>query len=80
MGEKPMQSLIDLKTKAEEMWIFKGRAGLIRKIQSSIDMIKMYKTDDNLEDLLLKERLKDYDAGILIMDEKYKEIPHESVD
>lgn len=80
MEEKPMQSLIDLKTKAEEMWIFKGRAGLIRKIQGSIDMIKMYKTDDNLEGLLLKERLKDYDAGILIMDEKYKEIPHEGVD
>lgn len=80
MEEKPLQGLIDLKEKAEEMWTFKGRAALVRKIQSSIDMIGMYKTDTVLEGMLLKERLADYEAGVKIMDEKYKEQPGEATD
>lgn len=78
MEGKPLQGLIDLKAKAEEMWTFKGRAALIKKIQSSIDMIGMYKTDTTLEEMLYKERLADYEAGIRIMDEKYKEQPGEA--
>ncbi len=78
MEEKPIESLFELQKKANDMWEFKGRAGLIRKIHDSIDFIRSHKTGPKIEAMLLKERLKDYEAGVKIMDEKYKDKEPES--
>ncbi len=80
MSETPMQDLIDLRSKANDMWTFKGRAELLRKIQGSIDFIRSHKTEQALERMLLKERTADYEVGLEIMNEKYKEQPGEATD
>lgn len=80
MSEKPLQGLIDLKEKAEEMWTFKGRAELIRKIGDSVDFIKGHRfRGSKIPGKIFKERLADYEVGVKIMDEKYKEIKSEGV-
>ena len=68
-----MESLFDLLKKAEEMWTFEGKAQLVRKIQGSLDFIRSHKTGPKIEALLLKERNRDYEAGLEVMNEKYKD-------
>ena len=80
MEESPIQSLIDLRDKVKEMWTFKGRAALIRKIESSMEFIRIYRLEgSDIPGKMVKECQAHYEAGVKIMDEKYKEQPGESI-
>lgn len=73
MGQEPIDILFKLQKKVKEMLPFKGKAMIANNIQGSLDLIRKYKSDPNLEKLLLKERTKEYEAGVKDMDEKYKD-------
>jgi len=74
MGQKqPIDLLFEMQRKVKKMLPFKGKAMIANNIQGSLDLIRKYKPDPNLEKLLLKERTKEYEAGVKTMDEKYKD-------
>jgi len=71
--KETLQALISLKDKVDDLRPFKGRATLITKIWSSYDFLRLHKTDPVLEALLLKERTADFEEGVELEVEKYRE-------
>lgn len=65
--------LNDLKDKAEDMRGFKGKAEIVRQMQSSLDFIRSHKVDLSLMEKLLKEREKDFEIGLKFEEKKYAE-------
>ena len=73
MEQKPIDVLFELIKKVDKMLPFKGKAMIAKNIQGSLDLMRRYKPDPKIDALLLKERMKEYEAGVKAMDEKYKD-------
>jgi|GEM_PF-5780760 len=66
-----INELMKLRDKVDRLPRFKGRADLIRKIQDSVEHLRIYKSGvaDNLPELFLEECNKAFESGFQYVEE-----------
>ena len=71
--KETLDRLDDLKKDAENMRGFKGKAEIVKNIQSSMDFVRSHRLEPSLMERLVKARQNDFDLGLEIEEKKYAE-------